>query len=178
MEFGDKTHIAVVTLSMKNRTRDVFLGAVMAFALVDGASVLLGGAIAGFIDTFWINLGSGCLFLLMGIVSLRTKDEADGSIQVAGKSAFLAVFGVVAVMELGDKTQLASMVLSAKYGSPIPVFWGIVIASSIITASGVVLGRGLLRIVPLRYLRYVASCLFVSFGILFLMTALLGIEIM
>ena len=43
MEFGDKTHIAVITLSMKHKPFLVFAGALGAFAVVDGASVLVGG---------------------------------------------------------------------------------------------------------------------------------------
>jgi putative Ca2+/H+ antiporter (TMEM165/GDT1 family) len=46
MESGDKTHIAVITLSMKNRPLEIIIGALGAFAVVDGASVLVGGLIA------------------------------------------------------------------------------------------------------------------------------------
>jgi putative Ca2+/H+ antiporter (TMEM165/GDT1 family) len=63
-EFGDKTQIAVVSLSAKHRPRSVFIGALLAFALVDGVSALIGGAIAPFISAFWIGLGAGISFLI------------------------------------------------------------------------------------------------------------------
>ncbi|TET70810.1 TMEM165/GDT1 family protein, partial [Candidatus Bathyarchaeota archaeon] len=78
----------------------------------------------------------------------------------------------------GDKTQFASFVLAARYGSPGLVFAGIMLGAALITGSGVVIGKGLMRIVPERYLRYAAAALFLIFGIIFLAKAFLGIEIL
>ena len=75
MEFGDKTHIAVITLSMKNRPIDVFIGALAAFALVDGVSVVFGGLLANILPSFWINVGSGVLFLVFGVLTLFQKED-------------------------------------------------------------------------------------------------------
>ena len=77
MEFGDKTHIAVITLSMKHKSLLVFAGALGAFAVVDGASVLVGGFIADLIPSPWINVTSGGLFLSFGILNLWGEDEGD-----------------------------------------------------------------------------------------------------
>jgi len=63
-EFGDKTQIAVISLSAKHRPRSVFIGALLAFALVDGTSAVIGGAIATFIPAFWIGLATGISFLI------------------------------------------------------------------------------------------------------------------
>ena len=177
MEFGDKTHIAVITLSMKNRARDVFVGALAAFALVDGASVLVGGFIADLLPTYWINVGSGVLFLIFGALTLLGKEEKEEVVE-RKKNAVFSSLSIVALMELGDKTQIASFVLAARYGSPLLVFLGIMLGSALITGSGVVIGKGLLKIIPKRYLKYIAAALFILFGIVFLAGALLGIEIL
>lgn len=176
MEFGDKTHIAVITLSMKNRPVDVFVGALAAFALVDGVSVVFGGLISNLLPTLWINVGSGVLFLVFGVLTLIQKDE-EGEIKVNNRNAIVSALSLVTMMELGDKTQFASFVLAARYGSPLPVFLGIMLGSALITGSGVVIGKGLMRVVPERYLRYVAAALFIVFGVLFLAAAFLGIEL-
>ncbi len=177
MEFGDKTHIAVITLSMKNRASDVFVGALAAFALVDGASVLVGGFISDLLPTYWINVGSGILFLIFGTLTLLGKEEKKEVVE-GKKNAVLSSLSIVALMELGDKTQFASFVLAARYGSPLLVFLGIMLGSAHITGSGVVIGKGLLKIVPERYLKYIAAALFILFGIVFLAGAFLGIEIL
>jgi putative Ca2+/H+ antiporter (TMEM165/GDT1 family) len=177
MEFGDKTHIAVITLSMKNRPLEVFIGALGAFAIVDGASVLVGGLIADLIPEFWINVISGGLFLLFGVLTLINKEDGEVAME-GGKSGLASAFSLVTLMELGDKTQFASFVLAARYGSPILVFLGIMLGAALITGSGVVIGKGLMRIVPERYLRYAAAALFLIFGVIFLAKAFLGMEIL
>ena len=52
MEFGDKTHIAVITLSMKHRPLLLFVGTLGAFTVLDGASVLVVGSITDLIPSF------------------------------------------------------------------------------------------------------------------------------
>jgi putative Ca2+/H+ antiporter (TMEM165/GDT1 family) len=175
MEFGDKTHIAVITLSMKNRPLTVFIGALGAFAFIDGLSVLIGGFIADLIPATMVNVISGSLFLLFGFLTLREKND-DDDVNVDQKGALTSAFSLVTLMELGDKTQFASFVLAARYGSPGLVFLGILLGAALITGSGVVIGRGLMRLIPRRYLRYFAATLFIIFGIVFLSSAFLGFE--
>ena len=177
MEFGDKTHIAVITLSMKHRPIEVFIGAIGAFALVDGASVLVGGLIANLIPKFWINVISGALFLLFGVLTLIHKEDGE-EVKEERRSGLASAFSLVALMELGDKTQFASFVLAARYGSPVLVFLGIMLGAALITGSGVVIGKGLMKVMPERYLRYAAAALFLIFGVIFLAKAFLGVDIL
>jgi len=177
MEFGDKTHIAVITLSMKNKPLEVFIGALGAFALVDGASVLVGGLIANLIPEFWINVISGGLFLLFGVLTLIKKEDEE-EVKGERRSGLASAFSLVALMELGDKTQFASFVLAARYGSPVMVFLGIMLGAALITGSGVVIGKGLMKVMPERYLRYAAAALFLIFGVIFLAKAFLGVDIL
>ena len=95
-----------------------------------------------------------------------------------GWSILLSTFALLFVAELGDKTQFASFFLAARYGSPVMVFLGIMTGAALITGSGVVIGKGLMRIVPERYLRYAAAALFLIFGVIFLAKAFLGLEIL
>ena len=43
----------------------------------------------------------------------------------------------------------------AKYGNPVMVFLGIVLASLVLIGSGIIIGQGLLRFIPMRFLRYI-----------------------
>ncbi len=176
LEFWDKTHIAVITLSMKHKPLLVFAGALGAFAVVDGASVLVGGFIADLIPSPWINVTSGGLFLSFGILNLWGEDEGD-EVEESGRGVIASAFSLVSLMELGDETQFASFVLAARYGNPCMVFLGILLGAAVITGSGVVIGKGLMRLTPERYLRYVGAALFILFGVIFLASAFLGIDI-
>jgi putative Ca2+/H+ antiporter (TMEM165/GDT1 family) len=177
MEFGDKTHIAVITLATRNRAFDVFVGALAAFAIVDGVSVVFGGFIAYLVPPFWINIAAGCFFLAFGVINLINSDEYD-SLETRIGGSVVSAFSLVSLTELGDKTQFASIALAAKYGNPLIVLLGIVLASIVLTGSGIIVGQGLLRFVPRRYLRYIASGLFLFFGTIFLFSAFFNVTIL
>lgn len=98
MEFGDKTHIAVITLSMKNRALDVFLGELTAFTLVGGVSILVGGLIASLAPAFWINAVSGVLFIIFGVLTFLKKN-LDEEIEVEKRNSILSAFSLVTLME-------------------------------------------------------------------------------
>jgi putative Ca2+/H+ antiporter (TMEM165/GDT1 family) len=176
-EFGDKTQIAVVSLSAKHRPRSVFIGALLAFALVDGISALIGGAIAPFIPAFWIGLVAGISFLIFGVFTLFSKEDTIVKIKEHSKTVTTSFF-LIAVMELGDKTQLAVIALSAEYGAPIQVFLGVILAFTLLTALSAVLGKVISRYISARYIKIGASLIFVVFGILFLFEAFSGVKLL
>ncbi|RLI34999.1 hypothetical protein DRO55_05760 [Candidatus Bathyarchaeota archaeon] len=168
-ELGDKTQLATIMLSSRASGRSVFTGAMLAFLLVDGVSALAGGGILRSLPFIWVDLASGALFILFGVLSLlggagRVRVEGDGV-------TILKTFSIVSIMELGDKTQLASIILAAELGSPVSVVAGMMLAFASVTGLGVLLGTKLLRLMPERYLRVGCSLLFVFFGILFIFRA-------
>jgi putative Ca2+/H+ antiporter (TMEM165/GDT1 family) len=176
-EFGDKTQIAVISLSAKHRPRSVFIGALLAFALVDGVSALIGGAIAPFIPTFWIGLVAGISFLIFGVYTLFSKEDTIVKIKEHSKAVTTSFF-LIAVMELGDKTQLAVIALSAEYDAPIQAFLGVMLAFTMLTALGVVFGKIISRYIAAHYIKVGASLIFVVFGILFLFEAFSGVRLL
>ena len=82
--------------------------------------------------------------------------------------AFLVSTGIVALAEMGDKTQLATAVLAAEAARLIPVWLGsslgMVVADGLAVVIGAVLGRRL----PERAIKIGATVLFVLFGLLLL----------
>jgi len=79
---------------------------------------------------------------------------------------FLATFGALFVAELGDKTQLAVITLTAKHQNPWSVFLGATAALGLVTLIGVVFGQALTAVVPEHVLRKIASASFVLLGVL------------
>jgi putative Ca2+/H+ antiporter (TMEM165/GDT1 family) len=176
-EFGDKTQIAVINLSAEYRSRSVFIGALLAFALVVGISASVGGAIAPFIPAFWINLVGGISFLIFGVYTLFSRRERIVEIKEHSK-AVTTSFLLIAVAEFGDKTQLAVIALSAKYGAPIQVFLGAMLGFALLTALGVVLGKIISQYISARYIKTAAALIFIAFGLLFLFQALNGAKLL
>jgi putative Ca2+/H+ antiporter (TMEM165/GDT1 family) len=79
---------------------------------------------------------------------------------------FLSTFALLFVAELGDKTQLAVISMTAKHKTPIWIFAGASLALIAVTAIGVLGGEMLTRFIPEMILRKVAAVLFVVMGLL------------
>jgi putative Ca2+/H+ antiporter (TMEM165/GDT1 family) len=82
---------------------------------------------------------------------------------------FVSTFGAIFVAELGDKTQLAAMSLSAgnKNGKWI-VFAASALALTLSSAIAVAIGEGLTKVVPPIWLKRGAGAIFIVLGVLFL----------
>lgn len=78
----------------------------------------------------------------------------------------LSAFALLFVAELGDKTQLAVINMTAKHKAPIPVFLGAFLALGLVTFIGVVFGEALTRIVPTDVLKRISAIFFVIMGVL------------
>ncbi|WP_398334501.1 TMEM165/GDT1 family protein [Vulcanococcus sp.] len=80
-------------------------------------------------------------------------------------AVFLTTFTTVFLAELGDKTQLAGLLLSAESGRPVLVFFGASLALISSSLVGVVLGRWLSRVLPPQQLERLAGILMVALGL-------------
>ena len=78
---------------------------------------------------------------------------------------FFTVFATVFIAELGDKTQLATMLFAAdKEVSKWTVFWGASAALIVATAIGVIAGTLLSEFINEKYLNYLAGAGFILIG--------------
>ena len=78
-------------------------------------------------------------------------------------------FGVIFLAEMGDKTQLAAMTLSAQTKRPWMVFLGASLALVTVSAIGVIVGGAVATFVPLIWVKRVAAIAFILIGILILL---------
>jgi len=77
-------------------------------------------------------------------------------------TAFLTLF----LAELGDKTQLAVISMTAKGGSKLSVFVGASLALLAVTLLAVLFGGLLLQVVPVEWLQKIAATAFILIGVL------------
>ena len=169
-ELGDKTQLAVITLCSRHDWKVVLSGAMLSFALIDGLSVLVGRGIAEVVPLFWIRIIGGVMFIAFGLYILLHKERENESFKLTEKSSgFISTLILISLAELGDKTQLAVIALAAEYAEAIMVFLGVISGFLAITIIGVLIGKGLIHLVPQRYLRLISAILFIGFGIIFLL---------
>jgi len=81
---------------------------------------------------------------------------------------FLTTFGVIFLAEMGDKTQLAAMTMSAQTGKPWAVFLAAAVALTAVSAIGVLAGTLLGNYLPLFWIKRAAAVAFIIIGILIL----------
>ncbi len=98
--------------------------------------------------------------------SVDTKDQTVASNQEAGfATVMVTTFTTVFLAELGDKTQLATLLLSAQSGQPWVVFLGAALALISASFVGVVVGRWLASFLPPARLEKMAGLLMVGLGL-------------
>ena len=78
---------------------------------------------------------------------------------------FLATFGTIFLAELGDKTQLAAILMTSKTKLPLSVFAGASLALCLVTLVGVLFGEGLIAVIPQNILKKVAALAFIAVGV-------------
>jgi len=81
----------------------------------------------------------------------------------------LSTFCMVFVAELGDKTQLQTMLLATQAKSILPVFIGASLALVVSSLMGVFLGTFLMRYIPAHFLQTAAGLCFIVIGLLTLL---------
>lgn len=164
-EVGDKTQIAVLALSSKHAERtQILVGVFCAFFIVDGLAVVFGEAILSFIPILYVKIISGAIFIILGIFSILSKEE-EKTKPARGKAVASMAFSLIFFSELGDKTQIATMMLAARFGNPVSVFLGVMCALMGLSIVAVFGGRGLARIIPTSLLHKVAGIVFILVGI-------------
>ena len=179
-EFGDKSQLLVLGFATRYPWRPVVAGVVMAAALIQGVSVVVGAAVGAILPETLVGVVAGLSFLAVAAWTLLGDDE-DASVDegrprvapLAGTALVLTVAGTFIVGELGDKTMLATFALAASQG-PIPTWigstMGEVAANLIAVAVGHQVGT---RLSP-RVVRIGSAALFAVAGAVVLTGALLG----
>ncbi len=183
-ELGDKTQLVILTLATRgHNVKLLAAGACSGFAII----VFLGGVIAvvlsAFFDLAWIAIASGIAFIIIGLLQLyqlwkahkatSTEGEGEREPEMRARNSFLVGMLAIVSMELGDKTQLMTIMLAATSGSLFGTLLGSWAALSSLAIIGAFAGGWLARKVPKRKMDLVAAVLFVGIGVIVLVSALI-----
>ena len=92
----------------------------------------------------------------------KTSDNKDSSTFL---SILITSFSTIFLAELGDKTQIATLILSAQSGRPIIIFIGAALALICTSLLGVVIGRWIANNLPRQRFTLVSGIIMLSLGI-------------
>lgn len=170
-ELGDKTQLSILLLSTRTqRHLALLIGVTLAFLIVDGAAIILGSMATGFLPITPLKIGSGIVFIICGLFTLRSKPEG-GKAKAYSGNPFLAGFGLILLTEWGDKTQLAAGLFATQY-NPLWVLLGTMLALILLSVMAVYLGKFLGERLNKRLLGRVAGWLFIIIGLVILAEAI------
>ncbi len=175
-ELGDKTQLAVISLSCKYNVKHVFAGAMLAFLAVDGISAAVGGPLLALLPVNVVQMVSGIVFIVFGIVPWLRKEKPLFEDKPSSRLPLLASFSLIALMELGDKTQLITVTLAAE-NSALLVVVGLILAFALLTGVAVLVGAKLVARLPIKWLKLCTSVLFVILGCLSIVSAAFGFTV-
>lgn len=171
-ELPDKTMMATLVLSSRYRPIPVLLGVSVAFVVQTAIAVAAGGLLGLLPD--WVVLTVVAVLFAVGAVllfreSLAADDPDDTDTSGNGLSFWPTVFTSFAVLfaaEWGDASQLGTAALSAHYQAPWSVFLGAALGLITVATLAVLLGRVVVRFVPLKWIQRGASILFAGFAVI------------
>ena len=164
-ELPDNSGLASLVLGTRYRPSWVFAGAAVAFAV----HVVLAVTVGSFLTLLphrLVQIVVAVVFLIGAVLVLRADSDDDDQVRLkAGATGFWAValtsFAVTALAELGDLSDIVIANLAARYHNPVAVGIGSVLALWLVTALAITGGRGLLRILPLRWISRLAALVMV-----------------
>lgn len=165
-EMGDKTQLLTLLLASRFLSRKALIGGIAAATILNhGISAWLGSYLGALIPTNIANYVVGISFVVVGLwLLVPDKDEAaTGRFDHFG--AFCATFILFSLAEIGDKTQVATVLLGAEYHSVLWVTVGTTVGMLLANVPVIYLGEKLLCRLPVRWVQLIAAGLFVAMGI-------------
>jgi len=171
-EMGDKTQLLAIVLAARfKRPWTICLGILIATLVNHAVAGLLGVGVAYLLDPHVLRWAVGLSFLAMaGWLLVPDRLEAEAT---ARPTNGLGVLGATLVMfflaEMGDKTQVATIALAARYHDLTAVVGGTTAGMMLANAPAVFLGEAIARRVRMDLVRGIAAAVFAALGVLTLL---------
>ena len=166
-EMGDKTQLLALVLAARfKRPWPIVWGIFVATALNHAMAGALGAWVTTQISPQTLRYLLGGSFIAMAVWMLvpdKLDDDADK------KAPRFGVFGTTVVLfflaEMGDKTQIATVMLAARFDAYLAVVVGTTLGMMLANAPVVWLGERMTRLVPLRVVHLVSAAVFLGLGL-------------
>ena len=175
-EIGDKTNILAMVLATRYRQPLPIILGILAATLANHAlAASVGAAVAAWIGPDAMRWILGVLFVVMAGWCLIPDKEDDGPKSIGKLGAFLATAVAFFLVEMGDKTQLATVALAARFHSVVLVTAGTTAGMLLANVPAVLFGDVIARRVSLKLVRALAAVSFLVLGALTLMGVDMGL---
>ncbi len=168
-EMGDKTQLLAMVLAVRFRKPvPIMFGILVATLLNHALASYVGSLAVNYVSIEILKWILGATFIGFGLwILIPDKDAGLQTKQCWGP--FLTTAVAFFFAEMGDKTQLATVALGAKYAAPIMVTLGTTVGMLAADGVAVFLGHRFTNKIPMKLMHRLASALFIFFGIAIIM---------
>lgn len=165
-EIGDKTQLLALLLAARfKRPWPILFGILVATTLNHALAGLVGNWVRSFLGPDMLRWVLGISFLLIAAWALK-PDTMDEDVKERGRYGVFAIACITFFLaEMGDKTQLATIALAARFPNLVAVVAGTTLGMMLANIPAVVLGKVASPKFPFKLVRYISAAIFALIGI-------------
>ncbi|CAN5902238.1 TMEM165/GDT1 family protein [soil metagenome] len=168
-EIGDKTQLLALLLAARyKKPLPIVLGILVATLANHALAGLLGQWVVAHVSSDLLRWALGLSFLGIAAWTLKPDEMDEEGISEGRYGVFLLTCVTFFLAEIGDKTQLATIALAAKYSDLTLVIAGTTLGMMIADVPAVFLGKIAAPNFPFKLVRWIAAGLFAILGTLVL----------
>ena len=165
-EIGDKTQLLALLLAVRFRRPVPIIAGIFVATIANHAlAALLGQLVAAHIPTAMLRWMLGLSFLAIAAWALKPDKMENEAVGQGHYGVFVLTFITFLLAENGDKTQLATVALAARYQDLIPVLAGTTMGMLLADVPAVFLGRVASPKFPFKLVRGIAAGIFAALGV-------------
>ncbi len=170
-EIGDKTQLLAILLATVFRKPLPIIAGILVATLVNHAVAgAVGGAVAQALGPDVLRWVVGLSFLVMaGWMLIPDKVDVDRGRDRLRLGVFWTTTIAFFLAEMGDKTQIATVALAARFGDPTQVVIGTTLGMMLANVPAVFLGDRLSARVSMRFIHGISAAIFAVLGLLTLL---------
>jgi Ca2+/H+ antiporter, TMEM165/GDT1 family len=165
-EIGDKTQLLAFLLATRfKKPIPIIIGITLATLINHGLAGAVGGWITANVDQTLLRWVLGASFIAMAVWTLVPDKIEEEETQLATKlGVFGATFVTFFLAEMGDKTQIATVAMSAHYNDVLMVVAGTTLGMLIADVPAVFAGDKLASKIPMTLVHRLAAGMFAALG--------------
>ena len=165
-EIGDKTQLLAILLATRFKRPWPIIGGILVATLANHfLAALVGAEVASLLQGQWFRYAVAIAFIAMAAWTLIPDKIDDLEDKPARFGAFLTTTIAFFLVEMGDKTQIATVALGARFHQILWVTPGTTLGMMLANVPAVFLGNALIQRVPLQVVRIIAALLFLGIGL-------------
>jgi putative Ca2+/H+ antiporter (TMEM165/GDT1 family) len=166
-EMGDRTQLLAIMLASRYRKPAPILAGILVATLANHMLAALAGFyVSSLLKAVWFQYLISASFIAMaGWALIPDKEGEDGASDRRGWGVFLTTVVSFFIVEMGDKTQIATAALAAKFDNVLVVAAGTTTGMMLANIPAVLLGHRVTKVLPINALRIGAAILYLGLGL-------------